>query len=101
MANITDPVAIRALNEQIRPLAEAARAFLVECQSLQTQWNAGMGATFTNDSSPVVDGRQATEGVRQLSGAEVNQVYGVLFAMAAAVNAQVIENACVRKLQVS
>lgn len=94
---ITNPEAIKFVNEQIRPLCEEARAFNARVTAMQTKWNSGINALFPNDTTALDDGRDA-EGVSRLTGANVQQAVGSLLAMLTASNSQIIEKPCVRPL---
>lgn len=96
---ITNPIAIKFVNEQIRPLAEQVRALVSEINSCQTDWFGGTNAMFPNDTSAVDDKRDA-EGIPRLTGADVNSVMNVLIAMSGASNAQIVAKPCVRPLKV-
>lgn len=100
MANITNPEAIKFSNEQLRPLCEEARALNARIDAMATLWNSGINVMFPNDSSPVVDNRDA-EGASRLTGANVQSAVGILQAMKTASNTQIIEKPCVRVLQVT
>lgn len=97
MANITNPQAIKFSNEQIRPLSEEIRAIIARINAMNTDWQAGINAMFPNDSSPVVDNRTA-EGASALTGADINSSVGIMLAIAAASNTQIIAKPCVRAL---
>ena len=100
MANIVNPEAIKFSNEQLRPLCEQARALMARIDAMNTLWNSGLNVMFPNDTSPVVDGRDA-EGASRLTGANVQSAVGILNAIKAASNTQIIEKPCVRALSVS
>jgi len=71
MADITDTQAIKFVNEQIRPLAEAMQALDYRIQACLTQWYASASALFPVDADAILqDGREA-EGVSRLSGNDV------------------------------
>lgn len=99
MTAITDPEAIRFVNEQIRPLAERLRAEMVLITSIETAWFAGINAEFPNDSSLVDDHRNA-EGVSRLTGADINSIMSIAIGMRNAGNTQIISKPCVRALSV-
>lgn len=94
---ITDPEAIRFVNEQVRPLCEKARAMAAEIGAMQTLWFGGLDAQFPNDATALDDGREA-QGVSRLTGAQIQLAVGVLIAMLGQVNADVIAKPCVRPL---
>lgn len=95
---ITNPEAIRFVNEQIRPLSEKVRALNAEINSMSTLWFSGLNLTFPNTSEILQDNRDS-EGVSRLTGADINSVVGTLIAMEAASNDQIIAKPCVRPLQ--
>ena len=95
---ITDPEAIRFVNEQVRPLAEEMRSLKARIRAMQTAWFAGLNQEFPNSADPVEDGRQA-EGVSRLTGANVNSAVGIAIAVADSVNDEIVSLPCVRPLQ--
>lgn len=97
---VTNPIAIEFCNEEVRVLCESARALVARIQNSTTSWFAGINAMFPNDSTLVDDGRE-NEGVSRLTGADVNSAMGVLIAMAAASNSEILEKPTVRPLQAS
>jgi len=97
---ITDPQAVKFSNEQLRPLCESTSALVVQLQSMETAWYAGINNLFPNDTTVLDDGRQA-EGVSVLTGADVNSAMSVLIAMIGQYNSQIIEKPCVRPLSES
>ena len=99
MVDITDPQAIRFVNEQVRPLAEALRAFKARSDAAVVDWYAGLNAMFPNDASPVVDGREA-EGVSRLTGQDINDVMYILATAVAGMGDAIIAKPCVRPIQV-
>jgi len=100
MANIVNPEAIKFSNEQLRPLCEQARALMAKIDAMNTLWASGVNAMFPNDTSPVVDNRDA-EGASRLTGANVQSAVGILNALKTASNTQIIEKPCVRVLSVT
>lgn len=94
---ITNNEAVRFVNEQVRPLCEKTRALIAEIDALKTVWFAGLNLDFPNDETNLADGR-AGEGVSRLSGADINSAVGILIAIAAASNAEIISKPCVRAL---
>lgn len=100
MTAITDPEAIKFVNEQIRPLAERLRAEMVLITSIETTWTGGMNAKFPNDTSAVQDNRDA-EGVSRLTGADIQSLMSVAIGMRNAGNTQIVAKPCVRGLSVS
>lgn len=95
---ITNPEAIRFVNEQIRPLCEKVRALSAEIESMQTLWFSGLNNSFPNTSEEVDDNRES-EGVSRLTGANINSAVGILIAVDGAVNDEIIQKPCVRSLR--
>ncbi len=102
--SITDPVAIRFVNETVRPLCEKVRALKAEIDSARATYDAGVGAVFFNNGGEAIeDGREA-EGVSRLTGNHVlafnTLVLYDLKAVLDAVGAEAtIAVPCVRPLQ--
>lgn len=96
MANITNPEAIRFVNEQVRPLCERLRALKAEFDALAPRWYGGLNVTISNSANdPIVDNRDA-EGVSRLTGADVHNAVAQLLAVAP--NAEIIAKPCVNPL---
>jgi hypothetical protein len=100
VANITDARVIRFVNEQVRPLAEEARALKARIGSLTTDWFGGLNLVVLNTPDLIADGRDA-EGVSRLTGADVNSAVSNLIAAHDAINDQIVAKPCVRPLQVT
>ena len=101
---VTDLQAVKFSNEQLRPLAEAARAFKATVEAAGVDWFAGVNLLFPNDATVVYDAagaapRHDTEGVAVLTGADINSLMAGLLAASAALDAQVIAKPCVRPLR--
>lgn len=96
---ITDPNAIRFINEVVRPMAERARAFNLLTDNASTQWFSGINEMVPNTLEAVDDGREA-EGVSRLTGADVNSLMGIIINMKVASNTDIIQKPCVRTLEV-
>lgn len=101
MAQISNPEAIRFVNEVIRPLCEAARDLKVKIDAAAALWAAGMSAHFAADADTVEDGR-AAEGVSRLTAAHVKaaaaQLIKVGSGQAAEWASSPIAKCCVRQL---
>jgi hypothetical protein len=80
MADITDAEAIKFTNEYVRPLCEQLRYMCARGKDWKIKWDTGMSAKFDNDTSPVVDGRDA-EGISRLTGADIHAVAAVFNAL--------------------
>jgi len=95
---VTNPEAIRFVNEQIRPLSEKVRALNAEINAMSTAWFRGINATFPNTTEAVDDGRDS-EGVSRLTGADINSSVSIMMAMETASNDEIISKPCVRAFQ--
>lgn len=100
MAAITDPEAIRFVNEQVRPMCEKTRALMTEIASMQTLWYAGLNNKFPNDASPVDDKRE-TEGVSRLTGADVTAAVANMIDIHNTHNSEIISKPCVWAMKAS
>lgn len=99
MADITDAEAIRFVNEYIRPMCETLRYMKARGDDFALKWTQ-MSASFPNDPSPVVDGRDA-EGISRLTGADINAVAAVFSTLLGDIDAAAgaaINKPCVRPL---
>ena len=104
MADITNPEAIRFINEVARPTAEKMRAMKAEIDSALVSWNAGIGSIIgTSAADKILDGREA-EGVSRATAGDVAALGGQLIVYQTAMNvpgvAEIISKLCVRSLQV-
>jgi hypothetical protein len=103
MADITDPQAIRFINESVRPMAEKVRALKYELASMNVKWSTDIQTFVPNDSSPVVDNREG-EGISRLVGTDVNDFMYAVGLISTEINGiaqQSIEKPCVRPLQIN
>jgi len=99
MAQINDTRALKFVNEQIRPLCEAARALKVRVLAMDVEWQV-ISALFPNDTSVVADGRES-EGVSILKGSDINDVHFNLTGQFSGLTDATISKPCVRKLEAS
>ncbi len=101
MAAISNPEAVRFVNEVVRPLCEAARDLKVKIDAAAALWAAGMSAHFATDADTVNDGRES-EGVSRLTAAHVKaaaaQLIKVGSGQAAEWNGPALARCCVRQL---
>lgn len=101
MAQITNPQAVRFVNEVVRPLAEAVRAIKVQIDAAMVAWFAGHNATFAASADTVEDGR-AAEGVSRLTAGDVTALLVILSDVQAELNeagrAAQVQKPCVRQL---
>lgn len=99
MAAITDPQAIRFVNEQVRPLCEEVRALKAKFDALAPSWYGGINALITNSANDSIeDGREA-EGISRLTGADIHSAVAQFLAITP--NSEIIAKPCVRAIQVS
>lgn len=97
---VTNPQAIKFVNEEVRPLAEQLRAISARIAASKVEWDATIAALFPNDTTTVDDLRDA-EGVSRLTGADIQAFVSVAIAMLNAGNTQIISKPCVRALSAS
>ena len=95
---ITDPEAVRFVNEQVRTIAEDLRALKARIRAAQTSWFAGLNQRFPNTTDLVEDGREA-QGVSRLTGANVNSLMSVAIGVGDAINDEIVSLPCVRPLR--
>jgi len=97
---ITDPEAIKFVNEYIRPMCEQIRSSNAKGADFAIKW-AGISGSFPNDPTEIVeDGREAS-GVSRLSGADIQAVASVFDSLLGDldITAQaIIQKPCVRPL---
>ena len=94
---VQDPEVTRFLNEAARPVAEKLRDLRAELAALDVRWQQIQG-DIPNTSEEIDDGR-ASEGVRQLLGSEVHDLFyavGVLNGHLQELPAATLEKVCVR-----
>lgn len=94
---MNDPRAIKFANDYVRPVSERLRALNAILGAALTEWNANsneIALLFATGTDVLVDGR-AGDGVRQLTSAEIEQIIGVITAVSAAINNQIVGVACV------
>lgn len=87
MADITDPVYLKFVNERLRPMCERLRDIDLEIQDILTAWNGWVKQTVTANvaSDPVADGRDA-EGVTRLTKNDVKVAVDVFVLVEAAIS---------------
>ena len=100
---ITDPEAIRFVNEVVRPLCERVRALSADINAARAKYDALNGPPFFGHGAEnVVDNRQA-EGVSQLTGNDVLAFVALVLdsiknTLDVAGNAALVSKPCVRML---
>jgi len=100
--DITNPQAIKFVNECVRPLCEAVRDLKVKGDSAILQWEAQIQSVIPDDSSVLQDGR-ASEGISILTGQDITAVMTLLHGLQTALesnplNAAIISKPCVRQI---
>jgi len=68
---ITDPVAIRYVNEVVRPLCEKIRALAAEIDSSRATYDGGVGNAFWEHGDEAIEDGRDAEGVSRLTGNDV------------------------------
>lgn len=78
MADITDPIVIRFVNEHLRPLAETVRDANVQIREAASVWTDQVAPLLTAHAAadPLADGREA-EGVSRLDKADLTAFVAV------------------------
>lgn len=99
---ITDPQAIRFVQEEVRSICEEIRAVKVRSAQITSKWfGSSVNLMFPNTSEVVADGRHERDGISQLTGADVNSVIGQLANISSQYNTDIIEKPCINPLRVS
>ena len=70
---ITDPEAIKFVNEYIRPMCEQIRSSNAKGADFAIKW-AGISAGFPNDAAEMLEDGREDEGISRLTGADINAV---------------------------
>ena len=98
---ITDPQAIKFVNEYIRPMCENVRYMGARGSDFANKWDQ-IGILFPNDAAEIVEDGREGQGVSRLTGADINAVAGVftllLSEISGATAQAVISKPCVRPL---
>jgi hypothetical protein len=98
---ITDPEAIKFVNEYIRPMCENIRYMNARGSDFALKW-ASIGSAFPNDPAEIVEDGRVSQGVSVLTGADINAVAAVFSTLigelAGATAAAIISKPCVRPL---
>jgi len=97
---ITNPEAIKFVNEYIRPMCENVRASNARGTDFAIKW-AGLSGDFPNDPNEIVEDGRDAEGVSRLSGADIQAVAAVFDALLGDLDLtaqSIIQKPCVRPL---
>lgn len=101
---MNDPRIIRFVNEYLRPMAETIRATAVNAKALLQRWDVDIAPLVVNDSKDVLDDGRLSEGVSQLSGAEIYELVALVTKFSdpatGIADQPVIAKACVRTILV-
>jgi len=104
MATIQNTVFNRAISEQVRPMAERARALLVQAQASSGGLAAMTAALAGADDADVLDDGRVPEGIAPLTVAQFRAATGLLGELVAQIQSDArlpaILAACVRPVQV-
>lgn len=72
---VTNPSVIRFVNERIRPLADRLAKMNALIALLLGEWSAkGMADLIPDDAGSVVEDGRASEGIVQITGADVRDI---------------------------
>ena len=98
---ITDPEAIKFVNEYIRPMCEQVRYMGARGSDFANKW-ALLGADFPVDPAEVVEDGREGEGISRLTGADINATAAVFLTLLASIGTPeaqaTISKPCVRPL---
>jgi hypothetical protein len=105
MADVTDPVAIKFVNEAVRPLAEEVRAIKYLIDNAASQWFAGVDATIGSSILDAIDDGRESQGVSRLTAKDITDFLGILNdikqLMDTAAEFDIVLKPCVRSLRVT
>lgn len=98
---ITDPEAIKFVNEYIRPMSEQIRYMGARGSDFAQKW-ALLAADFPNDAAETLEDGRDAEGISRLTGADINASATVFLTLLAAIGTPEAQSAiskpCVRPL---
>jgi hypothetical protein len=97
---ITDPEAIKFVNEYIRPMCETLRYMKARGDDFALKW-AGVSGSFPFDPTEIVEDGRENQGVSRLTGADivsVARVFDTLLGDLDPLAQAVIAKPCVRPL---
>ena len=98
---ITDPEAIKFVNEYIRPMCENVRYMGARGTDFANKW-AQVATLFPDSAAEAIEDGREGQGVSRLTGADINAVAGVftllLSEISGATAQAVISKPCVRPL---
>jgi hypothetical protein len=97
---ITDPEAIKFVNEYIRPMCEQIRSSNAKGADFAIKW-AGISAGFPNDAAEMLEDGREDEGISRLTGADINAVATVFSSLLGDLDSTaqaIIQKPCVRPL---
>ena len=98
---ITDPEAIKFVNEYVRPMCENIRYMGARGSDFVNKW-AQVSSDFPNDANETVEDGREGQGVSRLTGADINAGAGVFVTLLGEISGAtaqaVISKPCVRPL---
>lgn len=98
---ITDPEAIKFVNEYIRPMCEQVRYMGARGSDFANKWNL-LAADFPNDAAELVEDGRDAEGISRLTGEDINATATVFLTLLASIGTPeaqaTISKPCVRPL---
>lgn len=104
MAEINNPVFVRLVSEDIRPMAEQARNLLVQAQAAAPGLAAMVAGLGEADDADIIQDNRLGEGVAPITAGQVRACVGVLADLVTQINADprlgAILGACVRSARV-
>lgn len=98
---ITDPEAIKFVNEYIRPMCEQVRYMGARGSDFANKWSL-LAADFPNDAAELVEDGRDAEGISRLTGEDINATATVFLTLLASIGTPeaqaTISKPCVRPL---
>ena len=98
--SITDPEAIKFVNEYIRPICEDIRHMNARGFDFALIW-ARIGEDFPNDPAEIVEDGRSNNGISVLTGSDINAAAALFSSLISDLTPQsqaIIEKPCVRPL---
>lgn len=92
---MNNPIAVQFVSQRVRPLAEAARDFVIRATPTLEEWEA-LAPLFTDASEIVEDDREA-EGVAPLTCGQVTAFIAIIAGLNFAGTTAAIAAPCVRQ----
>ncbi len=100
---VTDALAIKFVNERIRPAAEALRDLKIRLEEHRAVWNQGVDLLVPNSSAEIIEDGREKEGASRLTGEDIHlmvtRMDAVLAPLQAAFAMDVVHKTVVRPVQ--